>query len=158
MRYEYTTQSTTVLSAFVDIIFSTYSTPVFYYSTLCIRRHCFGYVRTHLKLNSPRFRCSAQAPTALLFQFRIALGINPGGVLNTEQMGLRFSCSVFLAGNFSTCIISLHEFIHITAVHETDLDMLFHSYFEYLSDMVASILSMFVHMGLNMLHHLCLFF
>ena len=38
-----------------------------------------------------------------------------------------------------------HYFIHTTAVHIPNLNILFHSYFDSLSDRVISILPLFIH-------------
>ena len=104
--------------------------------------HCFR-VRTHIckaKWYDAYFRCTGPASTVFIFlRFLIALGINSGGVFNTLNTGLCVLSRVFLDGNYTKGIL-WYDFIHITAVHLTGLNVLFHSYFYSMSEMFTSIL------------------
>ena len=90
--------------------------------------------------------------------FHVALGINSGGVFNTQQTGLRFLSWIFLAGSYSTRFKLWYDFIYISTVHITHLILYSIRILIILSDMVNSIFPLFIHRGLNIVHHLRLFF
>ena len=103
-------------------------------------------------------RCWTSFHSFLISSVSVVLGTNSGGVLNTQPTGLRSLSRVLLAGDYTTRSVLLHDFIHVTAVNATDPNILFHSYSDYLRDMVTSILLMFIYRGLNMAYHSCSFF
>ena len=107
-----------------------------------------------------RIRCTGQASTVFwCLRFHVALGMNAGGVFNNQQTGLCFLSSVFLAGKYTTRSMLWHDSIHITTVHTTDLNVLCSiRILIIMNAMVASLLPMFIHRGLNMVRHMCLFY
>ena len=71
-------------------------------------------------------------------QFHVALGILSGGVLYTQQTGLRFLPVVFLPCSYTTRIFLGHSLIHIIDDNIAELHFaLFHACFDFLSGMVT---------------------
>ena len=105
------------------------------YQLVYCRTICFVDILSSVyihELNRTHFRCTRPASTVSCFlRFYVALGINSGGMFNTQQTGLRLLSRVFLAGNYTTRSILQHDFIYITDVHVADLTMLLHSYFDF---------------------------